>query len=35
MTVNVGWIDDFITGLSEQRMTEIDEAIHFALKLSY
>src|SRR3954451_15892950 len=32
MAVNVGWIDDYVTRLT---MVAVDEAIHFALSLSY
>jgi hypothetical protein len=35
MAVNVAWIDDFVTELSQRRMRAVDEAIHFALRLSY
>ena len=35
MAVHAGWIDDFITQLSPEKMAAIDEAIHFTLGLSY
>jgi mRNA interferase MazF len=34
-SIRKGWLDDYITTLSADRMRDVDEAIHFALDLSY